>query len=106
MSGVFAPVFGRHEGAGARWCVRWWDHGEAVLRLEALWRSWEALRLDPVLGMSRWLRDYLDPQLAILTSATGPFQSCNTHGEEGEHYPPEPLRLVAAPKGYWEGGNL
>jgi hypothetical protein len=29
------------------WCTEWWKHGEAVCVLSALWRAWEALRLEP-----------------------------------------------------------
>ena len=42
---VFAPVFARSIGGPVKWCAQWWAHGEAVLRLEALWRSWEVLPL-------------------------------------------------------------
>ncbi|MBA3489034.1 MAG: DUF4913 domain-containing protein, partial [Longispora sp.] len=40
----------------ARWCPTWWDHPEAVARLTALWRAWEALQPDPGSGMSSWWR--------------------------------------------------
>ena len=30
----------------AKWCLGWYFHPEAVSRVEALWRSWEHLRLD------------------------------------------------------------
>ena len=43
----FAPTFGRLVGGEHRWCSQWQQHAEAITRLEALWRSWEALRLDP-----------------------------------------------------------
>ncbi|NED60649.1 DUF4913 domain-containing protein, partial [Streptomyces sp. SID10244] len=39
---------------GRLWCPRWFDHAEAVSRLEALWRAYESLRLDPATGMSVW----------------------------------------------------
>ncbi|MEJ7784942.1 MAG: DUF4913 domain-containing protein [Solirubrobacteraceae bacterium] len=34
-------------------------------RLEALWRSWEYLRLDGNLGISVWMRDHLDHHMAV-----------------------------------------
>src|SRR5664280_721364 len=40
----FAPTFCRSISPGVRWCAQWWDHAEAISRLEALWRSWEVLR--------------------------------------------------------------
>src|SRR5437899_2485751 len=75
VAGWFAPTFARRLGT-ARWCAQWWLHAEAIVRLEALWRSWEALRLDPTLGMATWLRDHLDPQRAVLMGDSGPFQAC------------------------------
>ena len=41
-------------GGPVSWCASWWAHPEAVLRLTALWRAWEALRLEPATGMSNW----------------------------------------------------
>lgn len=41
-------TYRRAVGSAARtWCPQWWRHAEAIVRLEALWRSWEHLRLDP-----------------------------------------------------------
>ncbi|ROQ60380.1 uncharacterized protein DUF4913 [Rathayibacter sp. PhB152] len=40
------------QGTG-RWRADWWIIDEAVRRIEALWRSWEASRLDAGLGISR-----------------------------------------------------
>lgn len=62
---------------GLRWCPKWWLHPEAFSRLEALWRSWEHLRLDGQTGMSVWWRDHADPHMARLMSSDGPFQACN-----------------------------
>jgi Domain of unknown function (DUF4913) len=50
----FAPMYGRPLGGEYRWCARWCEHAEALSRLEALWRSWETLRLDPAMGMAVW----------------------------------------------------
>lgn len=77
VEGMFAPTFARYLGGTTHWCGRWWDHPEAVLRLEALWRSWETLRLDPTTGIGSWLREFLDPQRLILMSDDGPFKACN-----------------------------
>ncbi|HEY6795673.1 MAG TPA: DUF4913 domain-containing protein [Kineosporiaceae bacterium] len=72
----FQPTFRRPVGGEIRWCARWLEHAEAVTRLEALWRSWEALRLDPNLGIATWLTTYLDPILAVLLGRVGPFAQC------------------------------
>lgn len=71
------PVFRRNVGeagrAEYRWSARWWESAEAVIRLEAMWRSWEHHRLDSATGISTWLRDHADYHLAVLMSPTGPF---------------------------------
>src|SRR3954463_7458930 len=46
----------------------WWRRPEAVIRLEAVWRSFEALRQAPATGISVWLRDHADVHMAQLTS--------------------------------------
>ncbi len=72
----------------------WWESAEAVITLEALWRAWEHLRLDPALGMSVWLRDHLHPHLAVLMSPPGPFGT--TSGSAGAA---SPLPYEAPPAG-------
>jgi hypothetical protein len=76
VTGFFQPTFRRQYGGELRWCTQWQEHPEALLRLEALWRSWEALRQDPLLGIATWLTNYADPQLAALTQRTGTFANC------------------------------
>ena len=93
---AFTPVYCRVPSPTLRWCASWWDHAEAIYRLEALWRSWELYRLEPRLGIASWLRDYLDPQLRELTSATGPFASCT----DERHSPATPLRTDPPPEEY------
>lgn len=94
----FAPIYARPIGGEFRWCRRWWEHVEAVSRLESLWRAWEKLRLDPVFGMAVWYRDYLDISLGSVTSARGPFARCSPE----RHEPIKPLPVDPAPPGYWE----
>ena len=74
--------------------AEWWRNTEALLRLEALWRAWEHLRLDPATGMSDWLRDHADPQLAALMDREGPFMYSTDHNNPGE-----PLPYTAPPPG-------
>ncbi len=97
----FAPMFSRPTSPSLRWCTQWWDHAEAISRLEALWRSWEVGRLDELRGMALWYRDFLDSQLAVLTSTTGPFAQCTPD----RHAPTKPLPTVRAPDGYWADGE-
>ena len=92
----FGPVYARNTSPTVRWCASWWDHAEAIYRLEALWRTWELYRLEPRLGIASWLRDYLDPQLAQLTSPTGSFASCT----EDRHSPVKALRTNQPPEAY------
>lgn len=72
------------------WCPQWWSHPEAVSRLEALWRAWEALRTDPALGMSVWWRDHADAHMSVLLDTAGPFWACSVssgHESRGEIEP-------------------
>jgi len=92
----FGPVYARNTSPTVRWCASWWDHAEALYRLEALWRTWELYRLEPRLGIASWLRDYLDPQLRELTNPTGPFASCTAD----RHSPVKALPTNQPPEGY------
>ncbi len=60
---VIAPLYAAHLVSGSGWCQQWYAHVEARIRLGAVWRAWETLRLDPHVGMARWLRDVADPQM-------------------------------------------
>lgn len=91
----FAPIFGRRLGA-THWCTVWWQHDEAVFRLEALWRSWETLRLDGGMGMAIWIRDHLDNGRRELQGPEGPFQAC----DGTDHNPPPALPVTPTPPGW------
>lgn len=92
----FAPMFARHTGPDRRWCAYWWEHEEAVLLLQDMWRAWETLRLKEDLGMSVWIREHLYPLLDRLMAEGGPFQSC----AEDQHNPPPALPVRPAPAGW------
>lgn len=77
VTDFFTPIFRRTFGGEFRWCTRWQDHPEAVLRLDALWRAYESLHSDGPLGMATWLTNFLDPQLAVLLGRGGPFGQCS-----------------------------
>lgn len=71
------PMYRRSTHGDQRdWCAQWWQHEEAVSRLDALWRAWEALRLDPGTGLSVWWRDHADHHMAALLDPDGPFKAC------------------------------
>ena len=55
------------------WSPTWWESQQAISRLDALWRAWEHLRLDPATGMSAWWRDHADYHMRVLMDPNGPF---------------------------------
>ncbi len=77
-----------------RWAAEWWRYPEAISRLDALWRSWEALRLEPTFGMSVWWRDHADHHMRMLMSPGGPFADSRDTNAQGE-----PLPYTAPPAG-------
>ncbi len=80
-------------GGAPTWCQCWWDHAEAIARLEALRRAWAALSGVEGTGLVTYF-DYLDRVLAVLTSDTGPFARCGPRHHTAErtlgHTPPPP----------------
>lgn len=73
-----APTYRRNmKGTSTTWCPTWWRHAEAISRLEALWRAWEFLRLDPSTGMNVWWRDHADHHTGVLLPADGPLTGCS-----------------------------
>lgn len=91
----------RVDGRGTQrvWAAEWWKYPEAVIRLEALWRSWEKLRQDPSMGMSVWWRDHADHHMAVLLDPSGPFAKAT--GDENSNGPDEPLPYAAPPEGLY-----
>jgi len=79
--------------ADLRWCSHWFHHAEAVARLEACWKAFEVLRLDPGTGASVWFRDHADPCMTALTRPDGPFRGCS----DTAHKTPRPLPVVEPP---------
>ncbi len=80
-------VYRRPVGTTLKWSAEWWRCDEAVLRIEALWRSWESLRQDPATGMSVWYRDHADHHMSVLLSADGPFSTCRDRTAPGDPLP-------------------
>ena len=42
----FAQTYAWKPGSSARWCASWWDHPEAIVRLNVLWQLWEGARSE------------------------------------------------------------
>jgi len=102
----FTQTYAWRVSEHTRWCVQWWDHPEAIVRLNVLWQLWELARLeqDPA-AMGSWLRDWLDRLLPPLTAITGPFCRCSVelqpNGAPWDHVPSRPLPTSAAPAELW-----
>lgn len=81
--------------SGRVWCAEWYRHAEALSRLDSLWRAWETLRWDGMLGISSWWTHHVDPHMRALTDPlTGPFARC----ADG-HRAHEPLPILTPPEG-------
>ncbi len=89
----------RIDGATLVWAAEWWQYDQAVIRLEALWRSWDHLRLDAATGMSVWFRDHADHHMAVLMSSSGPFAAADTYADSNKCEVGEPLPYTAPPEG-------
>jgi Domain of unknown function (DUF4913) len=87
-----APMYRRSlEGSERTWCPQWWRHAEAIARLDAMWRAWEHLRLDPPTGISVWFRDHADPHMTVLLDSDGPFKGCSPSKGHGQRLAALPL---------------
>ncbi len=95
---VYAITYVRKLSQTQRWCPQWWAHPEAIIRLTALWRTWEAARAsDEDSAMADWLRTYFDALNPVLLADDGPFASCTAD----RHSEQRPLPLTPPPTGYW-----
>jgi hypothetical protein len=93
-----APLIRRRLGGSHTWCSQWWAHAEGLLRITALWETWEHFRHEGALGMSTWLLHHADPHLAVLLSKdNGPFAAC----KPDRHTQLDPLPSAPAPAGMW-----
>lgn len=93
------PLYNRIlDTKNGKWCRQWFLHPEAVSRMDALWRAWEHLRLDPTTGMSVWWKDHADVHMAVLLSQKGPFHACSPT----RHNAPEPFPCDIAPEGWFQ----
>lgn len=86
ISPLVRKITATGEGGGVRWCRQWWLHQDAVDRFVALYWVFTELSEQGTFGwLSVYLRDHLDPHLAILTSPFGPFYACSPkrHSDTG-----------------------
>lgn len=75
------------DGRAVCWSAEWWSNDEAFLRIDAVWRAWEHLRLDPATGQATWWRDFFMPMLRDLTDSKGPFGKSTDLSELGQPLP-------------------
>ncbi|GAB2718050.1 DUF4913 domain-containing protein [Kitasatospora kifunensis] len=93
----------RLNGTSLTWCPDWFLHAEAISRLNAMWRSWEHLRLEGALGSSSWWLHHADPHLGVLLNPdTGPFAACSPTDGHSKH-PLDPLPVNRADPRLWLG---
>jgi hypothetical protein len=76
----------------AVWCPEWWQHTEAVARLDALWRAWEYFRQNTSTGISDWFLDHADRHMKRLLAPNGPFKYCSPRHGHRTLLTPLPLR--------------
>jgi len=86
----------RIDGRQRVWRADWWAVPEAVCRLDALWRAWEACRLDGLTGMSIWWAQHFDHHITVLTDPQGPFAG-GFEGEQNQTRSGTPLPYLPPP---------
>lgn len=93
-----SKAYARQVSAQGRWhwCSQWWNHPEAVSRLQQLWLGWEAARqAAPPAGIFWWTQQ-ADPTMNALSSEDGTFSRCAAD----RHYAVEPLPGADGPTGF------
>lgn len=75
----------RHRPSQGHWCATWWQHSEAIARLEAVWEAFEVMRREPAPAMSTWWRDHLEVHMRSLIAEDGTFAGCTASRHETVH---------------------
>jgi Domain of unknown function (DUF4913) len=89
------PLYRRElDNRSTTFCVQWWRHPETYYRLDALWKSWEFMRLKPGTGTAVWMKDYCDPHMAVLMSSNGPMSGCTLKKHSDHATEPWPLEPI------------
>ena len=101
------PTYSRplDDEAKFRWDPQWWRYPEVVMRLEALWISWEKMRLEGGPAIVVFYRDYLDPMMRTIMDPDGPFHTFNANQEDADGVRerlPQPLPHSEMPPGLME----
>lgn len=88
------PLYERDPGQ-ITWCPQWWEHPEAVFRVELIRRAWaDAVAAEEGQALSDWMLHTADPHMAVLTSPSGPFAQCRWNARRGYPQPHQPRGLV------------
>ena len=83
----------RSPSTTVRWCRRWPEHPEAVLRMGMLHAEYCRAMANPAqVGWGSWLRNSLDVWLPALLGPNGPFSACDPHHHEEPLFLPGTLR--------------
>ena len=80
-----------------RWDPRWFEYTEVVSRLTALWRAWEAMRLEGMTGMATYWLNFFDPMMAEITAPDGPFWRLDQYGDSKERELPDSWQAEQPP---------
>lgn len=76
-----------------RWSRKWYMHTEAVTRVSALWKAYEAARRDnPDNYMSDYLRFHSDYHMDRLMRADGVFDDCRREDTPSVPIPVDPMK--------------
>lgn len=89
---LILPLYGLPKTLKPNWSDKWWAHPEAVIRLEALWLRFEALRREePVTFMETFLRIHADYHMDRLMYPQGVFSQCRKEDVPASPLPSSPI---------------
>lgn len=88
-----------------RWCAQWWRHDEVVIRIEELWKGWEAARLseDPA-ALSGWWVYHLDAHWRHIVAEAGPLHLCTT--QQHTQATQRSLAAIPVPPGWFDPPSI
>lgn len=82
-----------------KWDPNWWQYDEAGTVLEALWESWEQVRLENPMTLVAWFQDCFYPIMDRLTDPEdGVFWAYDPPQNEE---PPPAFKATPAPPGWF-----
>lgn len=92
------PHYLRKLDGTRKWAPNWFDYPEADTLVQALWVTWEQMKLDGPQAILVYYRDYFYPLMDRLTSPDGPFHAYDetTHPQLPDQWP-----TGAAPVGHF-----